>query len=283
MIRLVAIAAGVAVSVGTGLAQSQGPVTGYEMIIHTKDHARQSIICAKIDSITFARLPAEGLVAYYPFWDKRIDSGVRDESGQQNHGAFGPGQAPTYVSGRFGLWYHGYEAMRFTSDADYFLIPNIIDSMSEMTFAAWVYVDTVVGWNWILGDLRTPTSICQVGVGVHAVEQDSAKITYHFTSHDGTNHLHRSDGSRKIGYEKWIHVATVYDGDSLKGYINTERDYAWPHTGVVKSDLDSLTVGIGYSSSEYFRGDIDDIRIYDRALTTSELDTLFHEGGFVVR
>ena len=78
-----------------------------------------------------------------------------------------------------------------------------------------------------------------------------------------------------VPWKIWSHVAVVWNGDRLTIYVNgnplcttnTERDHLDPV-------VSTLTIGNGGTSFDRvtgFNGDIDEVRIYRRALDASEL------------
>lgn len=68
----------------------------------------------------------------------------------------------------------------------------------------------------------------------------------------------------------WIHIAGVYNGFRMKIYIDgrLEKTIAGPLS--IASNTDALEIG-GFDNSEYFSGGIDEIKIYNRALSDSEV------------
>jgi hypothetical protein len=77
----------------------------------------------------------------------------------------------------------------------------------------------------------------------------------------------------------WTHVALVNDGVHTRVYANgiqvLEAD--WPQFGA-PSDLCSIGAGYcGGSTSDYFKGKIDDVAVFDRALTVDEILLLVNE------
>jgi hypothetical protein len=79
----------------------------------------------------------------------------------------------------------------------------------------------------------------------------------------------------------WYHLCATYDGESLKAYtdgvlIMANDDPTGPPaagTGTLKFGRHSLEF-----VEEYFCGTIDDVRVYDYALSQGEITKLF-EGG----
>jgi hypothetical protein len=70
----------------------------------------------------------------------------------------------------------------------------------------------------------------------------------------------------------WSHVAAVYSdaGNSVRLYVNGNEVLSATETGSLTVNGETLRIGIGYSS-EAFAGLIDEVRIWDRALTPAEI------------
>lgn len=72
--------------------------------------------------------------------------------------------------------------------------------------------------------------------------------------------------------DDWHHLAGTYDGSQLKLYIDGEEVDTANHTGSI--DTTAYSVNIGRNSeitSRVYEGMMDDVRIYDRALTAEEI------------
>jgi len=74
---------------------------------------------------------------------------------------------------------------------------------------------------------------------------------------------------------RWHHVATTYDGEFIKIYLDGELcGYPTEATGTL-SQIGPNPVRIGqYNGNEFVIGDIDDVRIYNRALSDREIAEL---------
>ena len=76
---------------------------------------------------------------------------------------------------------------------------------------------------------------------------------------------------------KWYHIVMTYDGnlssDQLKGYLNGSMDGQWSKTGNILSNLVMVLVGQWNAviTTGYFDGAIDDVRIYNYNLTSSQI------------
>lgn len=84
-----------------------------------------------------------------------------------------------------------------------------------------------------------------------------------------------------IPLNQWTHVAGTFDGDSLRCYVNGVQKASFAFTGMIKwvstVSLYNLMVGrcpqglTTSSENRYFNGNIDEVRVWERALSASEL------------
>ncbi|UCG60007.1 MAG: LamG domain-containing protein [Phycisphaerales bacterium] len=68
----------------------------------------------------------------------------------------------------------------------------------------------------------------------------------------------------------WYHIAATFDGTTFKVYVNAQEDASLVHPGEHDA-ADSLFIGSNRSNGNFFGGMIDDVRIYDVALSDVEL------------
>lgn len=68
----------------------------------------------------------------------------------------------------------------------------------------------------------------------------------------------------------WYHVAATYDGSAMKIYINGVLDATKSQTGSVNSN-GAFNVGYLYNTSRNFNGKVDEVRIWKRALSQTEI------------
>jgi Concanavalin A-like lectin/glucanases superfamily len=75
----------------------------------------------------------------------------------------------------------------------------------------------------------------------------------------------------------WTHLVAVVDSDAMKlqFYENGVLSIENPITSLIQPGSDTLYLGTWTSGGRYFVGDLDDIVIYGRALTQTEVGTLY--------
>ena len=71
-------------------------------------------------------------------------------------------------------------------------------------------------------------------------------------------------------------VALTYDGATEKLYTNSVLSASRSVSITLASSIYPVRVGTGDAITTYFNGVVDDLRIYNRALTTSEILQLYN-------
>ena len=75
----------------------------------------------------------------------------------------------------------------------------------------------------------------------------------------------------------WYHAMCVYSGTTMTLYVNGE--YQSQGTATLKASADALQVGVFYNGASpalYFDGLIDEVRVYNRALSSGEIQQLYY-------
>jgi len=193
------------------------------------------------------------LVAWY-----RFDGNALDSSGNELHGKeIGN---PTYEAGVFG------QAIRLDGNGDYIdcgLAPEF-DITDYITFTYWIKViDFDKGWNTVLskGDDSWRSA--------RAAYNDFMEAAVTGTTGDYTY------GVTPVNDGQWHHVGFVYDGRRNYLYVDGKRDASEPSTG--KINVSSYPLWIGGNAQwpgGWWNGLIDDVRIYNRALSQEEIQII---------
>ena len=77
----------------------------------------------------------------------------------------------------------------------------------------------------------------------------------------------------------WHHVAAIRDGDSLKILVDGQQ--VAKETGFQPTDFDlscDEPLQIGFGPNDFFQGRLYDVRIYRRALTSSDIAAVSKDG-----
>lgn len=87
-------------------------------------------------------------------------------------------------------------------------------------------------------------------------------------------------GKRNVSDGGWHHAAGVYDGDFLLLYVDGILDATANASGTIHSNVMDLWIGKESGSSQWYgnwSGLIDDVRIYNRALSADEIIELYND------
>ncbi len=219
---------------------------------------------------------SQGLVAYYPF-----NSNANDESGNNNNPIFNNATLTTDRLGNTKSAYH------FNGINSYIKIANSpsLNSKNKISLSVWV---KPTGFYY---DVCHASQILSKGGGnymdgSYALRYDDALYTQGNGCSgemlkDSTHHNFRGTGTGTATYlpfikkDEWYNLVYINDGDSAKLYVNCQLKYAIKFAEIFTNKDDLF---IGKSDDEMFpfwlNADVDDIRIYNRALTIDEVNAL---------
>jgi predicted RNA-binding Zn-ribbon protein involved in translation (DUF1610 family) len=211
-----------------------------------------------------------GLVLYLPF-DQPADANgrVHDESGAGNDGeVFGAQWVP---DGRFG----GAYQFHITNLTDRIVIPNS-DTLNpdHVTVSAWIKAAGNSGfWRRIL-DKDCHNAYCLDLGGDLNGKAHRGKLQFEI----GIGYMEQPD--RVLDDGQWHHVAGSYDGQTMRCYVDgLEVSRRLRNAGPLKKSSWDLCIGnsvVDYGTGEFlaFNGLIDEVRIYNRALSPAEIESL---------
>ena len=200
-----------------------------------------------------------GLVAGYGF-NETSGSTVTDVSGNNNTGTLGSGVTRT-TQGKFG------GALLFNGSS-FVTVPHAasLNLASGMTLSAWVF-PTVNPVNWSTAIMKE-----QPGWFVYALYAGSPTNRpniYIFTT-NGENGI---AGPSALALNTWSHLAATYNGATLSIYVNGALAASQAMTGPINTATSPLRFGGNNVWGEYFTGRLDEVRVYNRALSEAEIQT----------
>jgi hypothetical protein len=200
--------------------------------------------------------PTTGLVAALGF-EEASGTAVTDASGTGNTGTT---SGPTRITtGRFG------RALSFDGVNDWVTIPDAtsLDLTNRMTLEAWVY-PTALGSSW-----RTVL-----------LKEQPGNLVYGLYAGDGTprpsGHIFvggdlDTRGTTAPALNAWTHLAVTYDGAALRLLVNGTQVSTRAVTGSMPNSTGVLRLGGNNIWPEWFSGRIDEVRVYNRALTATDI------------
>ena len=205
--------------------------------------------------------PRESLVAHWAM-DESGGSTLYDTApGGEEDDAFVQG-SPSWTAGVCD------RALVLGGRDDYALVPHSddLDIRDEITLAAWVRPEEKASQK-IVSKVRG-----NAGYALALSSKGVVKIKF-----NGTNDLRLySDGTYPTNGRQWMHVAATYDGQTIRIYLNGQEDVTMKDTFHINTHTDELALGAKADGSDALAGTLDEVRIYNRALTDAEIEELAH-------
>ncbi len=210
-------------------------------------------------NIATASTPAAplGLVAAYGF-DEGSGTTVTDASGNGNNGTVASGTWAT--SGKFG------KAIQFNGTSTLVSIPDAtsLHLTTGMTLEAWVNPSTVDS-NWRDVIYKANDNYYLEATSSNASRPDAGLIAGGIYGD--------AYGTAALAANTWSFLAETYDGATLRLYVNGIQVAATAHTGAITTSTNPLQIGGDSLYGQYFKGLIDNVRIYNTALTAAQIQT----------
>jgi len=200
-------------------------------------------------------------LAYYTF-DQKNATGVFDISTNNNAGTWGGSTTNRYTLGKFG------SAGIFDGTSDYVTTSDTpFDITGDFTLESWINLGTAGS---------APYNIISkhgaAGSGGYSLFVDANGAVNCLTDNGTAEITSKTANSSVTSSSGWIHVSAVRNGTSCKIYINTEdrTSTAGTHTSL-SANSSTLRLGSNVSGSGFFKGYMDEVKIYDYALAPKTL------------
>ena len=199
------------------------------------------------------------LVIYLPF-----DEDLEDKSGNDNDGT---NHGTTFATGKIN------QAASFDG-VDYIEIPDddSLDITNEITLEAWVYPES-----W---DNAHENNILTKGG-----DDDWGVWNLHHTNKGFRLELAGQqlfESTPSSGLNTWYHIVGTYDTSTMKLYINGMLSHSKSVTGAIETNNEPLRIGKQFwygNVYSYWDGLIDEVKIYNRALSADEVLEHYNDVG----
>jgi gliding motility-associated-like protein len=222
---------------------------------------------------TKAQLPTnlkDGLVGYYPFCGN-----ANDESG---NGVNGVVSGATLTADRFG---NTNSAYNFNGTNNYITIANVASNTFTSTFSISVWIKPAAGYGSGSSPNGNQNQVVSKwgygGVNNAAYSLGVDQSGYAFTGvHNGSVSSSAYSTPTTLAINNWHHLVSTLSGGILKLYVNNVL--VKTITNSVNSQNSRYTLDIAreaLGNYGYFKGVIDDIQIYNRALTACEVTQIY--------
>src|SRR5207247_6816835 len=80
-------------------------------------------------------------------------------------------------------------------------------------------------------------------------------------------------GTTALTANTWSHLAATYDGATIRLYVNGVQVASRAQTGAIATSTNPLQIGGDSLYGQYFAGRIDEVRLYNRALSAAQIQS----------
>jgi hypothetical protein len=210
------------------------------------------------------RLHDKSLVLYLPF-DKDDGSYARDRSGYNNHGTI---YGAIRVDGKVG------KALSFDGVDDY--VRTASQTLTPpLTLMAWIFYGVKTNINTIMADGKSGVTSNGFRFYVNSYQTEDRKLFIEVGNGTASSSLKSAAGL--VTPNMWHHAAVVINGNNSALFL----DGAQVASGSLLDFTQTNYVDIArtLSAEYYFYGCIDEVRIYNRALSQTEIIRIMNMRG----
>jgi hypothetical protein len=206
--------------------------------------------------------PPSGLIAWWPG-----DTGANDIIGEADGTLMGGATiAPGLVNGAFDLLPGGYVSVRDNP---------VLDPTNAITVEAWINTrGQISSYGTILRKSGANGSPNQG----YSLEFDGPGVVgfWVYTAEEGW----QGAVGGSVTSNEWVHLAGTYDGATLRLYENGVQASSQPATGQILQSTYPLNIGRDpVETNRLFNGFIDEVSLYNRALSASEIAAIYQAGS----
>ena len=215
---------------------------------------------------------SNGLVGYWSFEDA-TGTKATDFSGNGNTGTLTNMEAADWVQGKRG------KALSFDGSDEYVDLGTSagnFNNTDSFSVSAWINANTLNSTNRCIVNRVTgsPANGWEMRITT------ANKVRFLLAS---TSANYNGQDTTVLSTNTWYHVVGTWNGSDAKIFLNGVEDTSTPITqNSVGTITGTRTLAVGanaITSSSYFPGSIDDVRIYNRALSATEVSALYNSGA----
>jgi len=146
-----------------------------------------------------------------------------------------------------------------------------LNPTKAITVEAWIKLDAAaMGANLYAPIIRRNNTY------LLRADKKTSGVEFNFFIYDGTSWEPGAYSVPQFAFGVWYHVVGTYDHQHVKIYVNGKLKGLSARTGAMPSNGNNTVVG--FWNNEFFPGLIDEVRVYNQALSAEEIRNLYFAG-----
>jgi hypothetical protein len=220
-----------------------------------------ALITTAIQAQVPSHVPTNGLVGWWPF-----NGNANDASGNGNNGAV---NGAPLAEDRFGSANRAYA---LDGVNDFISVQHSSSFVLNNQFTVSIWFKPVTTQNSVLIEKFTATGNYGDG-GFQIALRTNDYVDFNVVHNDADNFVYSNSQS---SVNQWQQVLAAWDGSEIRLYQNGVEVEVAPFTATLNDCLEPLSIGHrAFPNDLHFNGSIDDIGIWNRALTPAEIQALY--------
>jgi len=198
----------------------------------------------------------------------QLDNNVTDASGNNLNGA------TLNVTPTIGQDGQANSAYLFNGTNGYIALPasSFLNPTNNYSISAWIKLDAwngAVGWNDIIAG---NTGDWGFGINTSVDGTTSLQMTR-------VNTVDATAATNPVQRLVWKHVLATYSNSTVSYYVDGQPNGVVDAPGLSTITTSQKRIGVRYTGISYFKGTIDDVRVYGRVLSASEAQVIYSGGA----
>lgn len=188
------------------------------------------------------------------------------------------------VKNQYGLAFDGVNEYMTILDNSVFSFTDGAGADLPFSFSCWVKINSFGTGSWLInkrGATQSTQTEWQVTVG------SAGAVTFALFGGGGITSYIYITTNTNLSLNSWALVTCVYNGNEatagLSIYFNGANQAVTPTTGGVYTGMSNTTADVvigkmGWTSGGYFNGSIDEVSIFNTALTATQVKEIYNSG-----
>ncbi|UPK46693.1 family 43 glycosylhydrolase [Paenibacillus pabuli] len=242
----------------TGVVNRPRTGKGDDKVALTATIRKGSAVSSKTFNVIIPQQAVSPLLGEYTFDQKKLAKIAQDFSKNEYHGqAFNV--TTSAISSK-------NQAAAFNGTNSYIQLPGIITDTTDFTFSAWVNWSGGGAWQRILDFGNGLTRHMFLTPVQHT---GALQFTIHDQGRDQS-----LIAAEPLPSNQWVHVAVTLQGDTGTLYVNGKVVASSTEITFNPKDLQVTEAYLGksrYTADPFYKGSLDNVKVYDKALTSAEI------------